>query len=1073
MKKILSFLLVLVFALTAFVSCDKIPGLENLGDKLNFKEILNKVKFWEKDETTVTLEDAKNYLYNTYKDSPKEPVVDYDLVGVVLIDGVKFSVTWTVDLEGITIKESANANFWTVDLPDANDAAKDYTLTATIADADGNKIEVKFNKTLPVIDNTGIVTSPVAGVAYKLFVNQLTLNSDGYRLFAKNEASTAENKFVKTTTNPLEAAEFFAEVVDGGYKFYTTVDGAKMYLDARTTAADDGKISKFLGFYAEGQAVFTFQSDIQTWVTTIDGYQYGIGTYGSYDTLSLSEIKHFTVDKINVVGGQYPITIMTAEYANTLTPSQKPVANDPAANSTLTIAQAIDLGKSKVSTVYTDGKYYVTGTVKEIQNTTYGNLVITDGTNDILVYGTYDATGANRFDAMSEQPQVGDEITVYGVIGNYNGTPQMKNGWITAINGSGSGSVTPPTGELTVVDAPVAGVAYKLGLFHGNENADVFFNGAIYSEAQPWYLGFGSTATAADVYLEEVEGVAGAYRLYFMNGNTKTYIRMYPRDNDPTSGKGTMELTTTCPTEYFTYDAQYKTLIYTDSEGHAFYMGSSGTYKSISTSAISYITSETSYVAHFYAEQVAHTCEFVAGTVVAPTCTADGYTVYTCSTCGATENRDTVPAAHTWVDATCTAPKTCSACQTTEGEPADHTFVEGICSGCGLAETHVCEFVATEKVVAPTCTEGGYTVYACAGCGATENRDQLDALGHAWDNGVVTDPTCTAAGFTTFTCGTCQETKTEDGEAATGHSYTEGVCSACGATDPDHYFVMTVEEALAAAVGTKVQITGTISGFYQTWNAQYNNVSPYLTDATGKQIIIFRTTVNVGIGDTVTVKGEIGAYNNVNQIAQGNTLTVDAKHEHSYETTVVAPTCLSAGYSEHICSVCADSYKDNEVAALGHTTDNGVCGNCGEEITGETHAPVTVSKTMAELITANNWTSTTTKQSFKLDDVVSVKINGGSNTGKAYNGDHIRIYATDTPAGTITITVPEGYELVSIKITTQTGTYAFLYVDGTTTDICNKTVSVSGNSVLLNSVKNGSDGKQVRVTGIEVTYVQK
>ena len=132
--------------------------------------------------------------------------------------------------------------------------------------------------------------------------------------------------------------------------------------------------------------------------------------------------------------------------------------------------------------------------------------------------------------------------------------------------------------------------------------------------------------------------------------------------------------------------------------------------------------------------------------------------------------------------------------------------------------------------------------------------------------------------------------------------------------------------------------------------------------------------------------------------------------------------------------------------------------------------PTTASKTVADLITEYGWTNTTTKQEFNLDDNVSVKINGGSNTGKAYDGDHIRVYATDTPAGTITISVAEGYELVSIKISAQTGTYAFLCVDGSTTDICNETVEVSGSSVLLNSVKNGSNGKQIRVTALEVVY---
>ena len=132
---------------------------------------------------------------------------------------------------------------------------------------------------------------------------------------------------------------------------------------------------------------------------------------------------------------------------------------------------------------------------------------------------------------------------------------------------------------------------------------------------------------------------------------------------------------------------------------------------------------------------------------------------------------------------------------------------------------------------------------------------------------------------------------------------------------------------------------------------------------------------------------------------------------------------------------------------------------------------VTASKTVADLIKEHGWTSSTTKQQFMLDDAVTVKINGGSNTGKAYEGDHIRVYATDTPAGTITISVPEGCELVSVKISAKTdGTYAYLCVDGTSTDICNKTTEVSGNSVVLNSVKNGSNGKQVRVTAFEVVY---
>ena len=40
--------------------------------------------------------------------------------------------------------------------------------------------------------------------------------------------------------------------------------------------------------------------------------------------------------------------------------------------------------------------------------------------------------------------------------------------------------------------------------------------------------------------------------------------------------------------------------------------------------------------------------------------------------------------------------------------------------------------------------------------------------------------------------------------------------------------------------------------------------------------------------------------------------------KHDYEETVVEATCTTGGYTEHKCSKCGDTYKDNEVAALNH-----------------------------------------------------------------------------------------------------------------------------------------------------------
>lgn len=42
-------------------------------------------------------------------------------------------------------------------------------------------------------------------------------------------------------------------------------------------------------------------------------------------------------------------------------------------------------------------------------------------------------------------------------------------------------------------------------------------------------------------------------------------------------------------------------------------------------------------------------------------------------------------------------------------------------------------------------------------------------------------------------------------------------------------------------------------------------------------------------------------------------------HIHTYEATVYAPTCVTDGYTEYICSICQESYVDSQVSALGHS----------------------------------------------------------------------------------------------------------------------------------------------------------
>lgn len=57
-------------------------------------------------------------------------------------------------------------------------------------------------------------------------------------------------------------------------------------------------------------------------------------------------------------------------------------------------------------------------------------------------------------------------------------------------------------------------------------------------------------------------------------------------------------------------------------------------------------------------------------------------------------------------------------------------------------------------------------------------------------------------------------------------------------------------------------------------------------------------------------------------------------HEHSYSREVTHPTCTTDGYTTHICSVCGDTFVDDEIRAPGHNYVNNYCTVCGISIWG-------------------------------------------------------------------------------------------------------------------------------------------
>ena len=90
----------------------------------------------------------------------------------------------------------------------------------------------------------------------------------------------------------------------------------------------------------------------------------------------------------------------------------------------VTIKEALQLAKDAGSSG-TSKKYTVIGKIKEIKSYDYGDMTITDGTNELFIYGPRGADGETYFNKLESAPSVGDEVVLYGTLKDYNGTLEM------------------------------------------------------------------------------------------------------------------------------------------------------------------------------------------------------------------------------------------------------------------------------------------------------------------------------------------------------------------------------------------------------------------------------------------------------------------------------------------------------------------------------------------------------------------------------------------------------------------------------------------------------------------------
>ena len=386
-----------------------------------------------------------------------------------------------------------------------------------------------------------------------------------------------------------------------------------------------------------------------------------------------------------------------------------------------------------------------------------------------------------------------------------------------------------------MIKNPEIGKAYKLALRHGGEDGDpiVYFDGNNYNN-YAWYFSYTTDVMASvDVYLEEVENVEGGLRLYFMKDDVKTYIVAYPRDGDTT--KGTLKFDTAVPTEYYTFDTERNILVYTSTTGEQFYLGSSGTYKSISCSAISYLNSATSYPCYLFGPGGDEIKLPEAQLPVLP----DNYTT-----------DDVIEALF----------------KLEPGQQMDVNFtVTGVITGFKY------DYDPSYGNVSPKITVNGkeFILYRIKGEGADTIKvgDTITVFATGIQN--------YNGEYETLQGGEIKSVVPGTGEVPT--------------PTPEK---MTIPEVLASAEGTSVVVSGTVSEIYQAWSDQFNNISFYISDDQGNRLLVFRTGTKVVVGDQVTVTGETTLYNGTIQIAQGGTTVIDVPAGSGSDSTLV-PTIVT------------------------------------------------------------------------------------------------------------------------------------------------------------------------------------
>ena len=247
------------------------------------------------------IDGAKKYINVTHNDAGKVAVLYQDTVISVYVYTADINA-WVTNVEGEADQYYLGSynNFDTISasktsyINPENTGVKQFPLQLVVLgdanmSADGN-----------VITNAGVEIKE--GVAYLMSMNQV---NNGHVVYVCGGID--QDRYLITSEDKATALQVFVEKTDAGYNFFTTIDGAKKYINVTTN--DAGKVA--ILYQDAATSTYTYVPETNIWMTNLDGQDKYIGSYNNFDTMSASNTSYINAGNTGVK--QFPMELVLAE----------------------------------------------------------------------------------------------------------------------------------------------------------------------------------------------------------------------------------------------------------------------------------------------------------------------------------------------------------------------------------------------------------------------------------------------------------------------------------------------------------------------------------------------------------------------------------------------------------------------------------------------------------------------------------------------------------------------------------------------------------------------------------------